>query len=388
MHKNYKKANKSSINEGNYVTIYDKVIDFLIYQWYAVPAAFATRWVKKIKKLPLDRKKWLDERARRISQESVPVKRNNIKKRRKSNKTRVLKAPEIFSLYENPDHTIRYFDSVINEATKHEFDATIFFDLQETKIIKIDAIMYLLAIIQNLKYKTVFRLTFAGNQPRDSEANSVFKESGFLKYVNSVDKALYKTSDKVQIATGKDVDALISRVICDFAIEKLGNDYSKRKILHPALIELMTNTRQHAYDSSKHTRMTHQWYIYTESTSDKVNFTFLDTGFGIPQTVRRNFLEIITQRMPIFQNNDARLIYSALLGEFRTETKKRNRGRGLPYILENACNNQLQNLSIISGNGMCTFGGGNEPELRSIEHQFMGTLFSWSFRKDNLEVPQ
>lgn len=77
---------------------------------------------------------------------------------------------------------------------------------------------------------------------------------------------------------------------------------------------------------------------------------------------------------------DSRIISSALNGDFRTETKKNYRGKGLPHILECYNNTLINRLCIISGKGSVliekkTY---NERTLFDSKEKFYGTVFQIS----------
>ena len=139
----------------------------------------------------------------------------------------------------------------------------------------------------------------------------------------------------------------------------------------------MTNTTQHAYNTRFNSL--NSWYLYAESLQDKVRFVFLDTGLGIPTTVKKNFFEKI---LPL--SKDCELIKSALKGDYRTQTKQKNRGKGLPQISECFSLGILENVSIYSGCGCCKLTDKNgDYDLIEYKNKIFGTLFSWEIsRKD------
>jgi hypothetical protein len=69
-------------------------------------------------------------------------------------------------------------------------------------------------------------------------------------------------------------------------------------------------------------------------------------------------------------------MYSALQGEFRTQTKKRYRGKGLPSIYKNAKEGSISNLKIISNYGYINC---ENEELKNFKIKFSGTLYNWDF---------
>lgn len=97
----------------------------------------------------------------------------------------------------------------------------------------------------------------------------------------------------------------------------------------------------------------------------------------MPSTIRKNFHDIISEKFKnvIGNSNDSSLIMSALNGKFRTRTKQRYRGKGLPNIYKSYRDDKIiDKLKIISSMGYID--QGNE---RTIEYKFHGTLYTWEF---------
>ena len=153
------------------------------------------------------------------------------------------------------------------------------------------------------------------------------------------------------------------------------------KRLYPMIIELMTNTHQHAYDTQEAQTMMGNWYIFAQDTGTAIHFVFLDTGLGIPKTVLKRFYEKIKD---FAFRNDAVYLKSALQGTFISETKQGHRGKGLPGIYEDACNLSIMGLSIISGQGKCTVKENGGIETENFDQTFEGTLFTWDILKEEV----
>ena len=129
---------------------------------------------------------------------------------------------------------------------------TIYIDIAEVKHLTIDALMYLLAIINNMRNIFKRKVSIMGNSPLDSEINRLFKESGFFNYVktNSV-VSISKNSDKIQIISGNNSNTSIAKQISDFVSLKLGLSRSKCSFIYTMMIELMSNTFKHAYNGKR-----------------------------------------------------------------------------------------------------------------------------------------
>lgn len=142
-------------------------------------------------------------------------------------------------------------------------------------------------------------------------------------------------------------------------------------------IELMNNVKQHAFGTEdKKEAAFCNWYTYAEDIGHELRFVFLDTGKGIPETIRKNFWE----RLPLL-GTDARFIASALEGAFRTDTGDRHRGKGLPEIYDNVKKHAIQSLRILSGKGLCIVDSSGNITERNLAYSFDGTMYVWTIEK-------
>lgn len=334
---------------------------------------------KKWRKIRLSIKRWkkeLKRRRKRKSNSRSNIKRYSHNKKLIQNiakkKEKVLSADRQFSIRDNPDKTIEFLNKIHDSFLK---DMPVFIDVSTVQNMTIDALLYLLALIDNMKYKEI-SFHVQGNLPKDIEANKIFSQSGFLNYVDTNTTTISTTKDCVQIYDGKNADPEIAKKLCSFAIEKLNKKRVEIKELYNTIMEIIINTKQHAYNNSDLPK----WYAYARYDNAGIEFSILDTGSGIPSTVRKNWLEKINEliaKLPIIQTSDGKLLKSVIDGEFRTKTKEKYRGKGIPMIAEQNRNNYIKNLIIVSNNGYVVVGE-NEKDLRS---PLKGTLYYWRIEK-------
>ena len=290
--------------------------------------------------------------------------------------------PEVFSIVENAEETLAFFNDVILEIKEKHYKEKFSFDLKNVKRITIDAVMYLLAIMENI-HSSKLNQTFSGNHPDDLNVRNVLIESGFYKYVNSnIPMELGKTSHKIQICEGSTVDARLVKSICDFVNQSCGTVKQFTHKLYEILIEIMTNTVQHAYSADEIWEK-HNWYVFTEDKEDCIQFTFLDIGEGIPKTIYKNFIEKI---IPSLFVNDADYIVSALNGKFRSQTGLESRGNGLPTVKEYGERPEVVEMHVISGKGICIFDtNGKSIIKKGTQKELDGTLFYWKIKKSRIK---
>lgn len=289
-------------------------------------------------------------------------------------------APSNLSIQNNSEETLSFFENVINAIREAKIEGTIFFDLSKIEIVSVDAIMYLIAIIVNTRKTGAYRLRIKGNYPENNKAHRIIYDVGFYDYVSGKKtniKTMNPKKNRVHIIDGDTADAESSRFFCDFVQCQLNRNLSETKFLYSMIIELMTNTAQHAYtiDTSV---MNRKWYLFAEKEDNAIRFVFLDTGVGIPSTVKKKFGEKAKEFFRI--KEDSKLIASALDGTVkRSETGQEYRGQGLPSIYETVNQGKADDLSVISGCGVCFV---RYTETRMIEeknnkYELQGTIFSW-----------
>lgn len=297
----------------------------------------------------------------------------------------ILRAPKELSVFDATESSLSFFESVMNTIKQCKFRSTLYFDLSQVEFITPDAVMYLIAIINNTKKLRVYEITCEGNMPKDPTAKEVFQDTGFLKFVYApYSRKLNDSTKHMKIQNGTDADSTLAGAFCEFVHNKCGKDYTDTKRLYPMIVELMTNTHQHAYNTTSnsdgHLEMYCNWYIFAQDIGDAIHFVFLDTGIGIPRTVARKLHETVSDFFNA--NNDSVYLESALKGDYsRTETRLNYRGKGLPGIYEDCQNGQLCNLKIISCKAKCIMNADASITTQGINSYFEGTLFSWDIAK-------
>lgn len=242
--------------------------------------------------------------------------------------------------------------------------------------VTIDAIIYLLAIIKNLQKHGMTKHNYSGNTPVNNFARKKFVESGFFKYVNSKGPSVVANENKIAIRTGQCNDSNVLKEICDFIIDKANCSKVATKGIYVLMAEMMYNTSEHAYTHSS--KMMKNWYIFVEHENERVKITFMDTGLGIPKTMRKRLVEGLIR-------TEDELIISALKGEFRSKTKLAYRNNGLPTIRKYAENQQIENLHILSNKAVCTINKDGSITAKEQNSPIMGTIYYWDIPINKLK---
>ena len=340
------------------------------------------RLLTSLKKLSEKKKLWL------ISKNKSIMKRLRKKNKKPKNvpcspttnvcaqANRGLVAPKEFSIIYNSNETLSYFNKVIHTINSAKVNQKIFFNLMFVEVITIDSIMYLISIIKNmLKIKT-FNIHCSGNVPKNELARKILENSGFYDYLSPQYKLNNVRGDKITIKSGREADPVLAGEICEYVQQHYNLTSLHTKDLFTMIIELMTNTRQHAYTNNSY--MKNKWYIFAEDRDKYIQFVFLDTGAGIPNTIKTNFIEKVRDKI---SNADAYFIASALKGEYRTETGLSHRGKGLPEIRNRVKNKKISDFYIVSGSGMCSIDSDKQIQEIKLASDLTGTLFYWRINK-------
>lgn len=284
-------------------------------------------------------------------------------------------APLNFSIVNNSEETSAFFNKIISFITdKRNFGKSIFIDVSQISQLTIDALMYLLAIVNNLCENFKDRYSFSGNAPADTRVRKLFSESGFYHFVRRQGgDPLTKNNDTLQIVSGENCDTNLAKRLSDFVCEKAGVGKRCCSFLYNMIIELMSNTHKHAYPEGKQILYS-RWYCFAEyDKQNTISFSFMDTGAGIPSTVKKKFAE----RIDILGiKGEHRYVVSALDGEFRTATRKGYRGKGLPKIREFCSAQKIKNLHILANRAdvvVCKQGYSS----KDIAVPLCGTLYYW-----------
>lgn len=279
--------------------------------------------------------------------------------------------PKDFSIMNYPEKTIEFFNNVLDILKNNNHNkVTLSFILDNVENITIDAIMYFIALIKNTKHLHGTK----GTYPKNEDAKKILINSGFLTYVRSKTKNLdIKSNNNIQIrlSNKSNNNRIVCREINSTIMKRYDIEKKKLTFLYDIICEMMINTNEHAYN--KQTFLAANWYIYVDLKEDKVCFSLLDTGMGIPNTVHKNFREKI---MSMGNKNDSELMLSALNGEFKTATKQHFRGKGLPKFTKYNKMGKLSNFKLVSGKGKIEFDNNIEDyKITELDNKLEGTVY-------------
>ncbi|CDA30828.1 putative uncharacterized protein [Clostridium sp. CAG:492] len=290
---------------------------------------------------------------------------------------RIFSVPKIFSILENPEETISFFNNVIKEIEKIYSNNILYIflvDMEDVQKITGDALMYFLTVMRNYRVRGCKGIYWRGNFPKNEDISNFLKCSGFLGYLDTPKCNLMHTDENIQIKSGSLIEPNVMKSICDFTNDKLNTDRKYSRFLANMLTELMTNTKDHAYNSNN--KFDFCWYVFVENSQDYIRYTFMDNGLGIPTTVNKRLGEKIKEYINI--DKEYKYIESCLSGNFlRTETNLTHRGKGLPEINSYYNDNKMSNLTIISNHAYY-----QKNKSKDLINHLIGTIVYWEIDKN------
>lgn len=305
-------------------------------------------------------------------------------------------APEVFSIINNSTETLNFFKKIVDTARGFE---PVLVQMEKVTHIGIDALIYYIVTLH--KCEAICGVArVKGTFPKNEKVKKFLSESGFLNFHTTDPENIIRSGDIIEISGGNNADNEVSRKMCQFTQDKLGLTRLPTRGIYNILLELMLNTSEHAYTTNNN--HFDRWLAFAryDKKRDKITFTFCDTGYGIPTTVKKNRIEQFWKWVDNFGfsslGSDHQLVSSALKGAFRTKTELGYRGKGLPTIYKFAKSGYIQDLVILSNRARLNFSkdgvSGKSGEDSSeysfssndMEENFEGTLFSWSVDKNSL----
>jgi hypothetical protein len=312
---------------------------------------------------------------------SIPIEsRSDIISRRlaknvKDGRITSVNAPRSLSIIENPNEVVSFFNFIEYLLKKGN---KLYLNIKDIKILSQESIMYFLSLIKNLKFQGI-PFDISGNIPTEAANYNILKRTGFFNFVTTHSIILSKKGDDFQIIEGEKIDNTAVKKVCDFIITKYNLSKKHTTFIYEMLIELMTNTIQHAYFKKSH--RINFWYLFLNFRKEDecIQITFLDNGSGIPKTVNKTMndqIKTFISQSGLLFFGDSDLIDATLSGKFKSRTKMHYRGKGLPMINSLLIQNKISNCIIVSNSGY--FSKIKKFDLDSSLH---GTLFYWEISR-------
>lgn len=280
--------------------------------------------------------------------------------------------PRNFSIEDNRNETLKFFGDIFDYVEKKQGKREIFIDSTFVDKVTESTLMYFFAIISDVKCANY---DIGGNHSRNFWVKKIYKNCGFDKLLKNKEFSFSVFNEgNILLIRGNKVKTDVAKNVCKFLAEKVGIN---TRAFYGAFVELMTNTVQHAYLSED--KLEKKWQVFLEYRDNMVKFIFLDTGKGIPATVKRTKCEKLKMLIPRVMN-ESDILKSAFEGEFRTRTEKDHRGKGLPQIYNVMCSDYVTNAVVYSGKGYVGIMEAENDVYYSFDDDFYGTLYEFTIR--------
>lgn len=289
--------------------------------------------------------------------------------------------PKNFSIRDNSEEAISFFNNVMKYSnTTDEKYGRIRFVLKNVQHVTVDAIMYLIAVMNNIRTKCN-AIEYRGDMPYKDDVKQLFIESGFFERLSIKNRYTGKINNKnsICIRTGKQVDNDVIKSLCDFVDNRIKIKSKTKRALYQTFIELMSNTYNHAYDEDDN--LERVWYVYAKKEKRTVYFTFLDTGKGIADTIYKKQTEKFFEYLKL--KKEFELTLSAFTGTYRSETKELKRGTGLPEIYMHS-KTHLSNMKVITDKSYCNISPNENG--KNLNNHLHGTVYVWEIHEEEKHI--
>ncbi|MFY7666895.1 hypothetical protein [Flavobacterium sp.] len=276
-------------------------------------------------------------------------------------------APQDFSIVNNAEETLAYFDYVQFLLNN---DNSVMFDISKIQTLTTDAIAVLLAKIQDEKFH--MKNEIYGNEPENEYLKKLFTQSGFYEHV--LVKEITPKNDKkllIHKQTNNRVEPDIAKEACLLGLRHTFENEEIFEPLYDILIEAMQNTNNHAGSE----RGKYDWWlhVYNHPGCKRTSYTFLDLGVGIFES-----LPVKTYKREFYENlgipTNLELVPRLFAGAIKSRTARPERGKGVPQIYECAQDPAFIRFILISND---IFADMKNNQFLSLRNKFDGTLFYW-----------
>lgn len=267
---------------------------------------------------------------------------------------------------------------------RYEQKRKVFIEMKGITHITVDAISVLLSCLAKFKKSGIY---FAGSFPQDPTCKKKIIESGFFDYIGKTYEYMVENNwvrlrgkrDVIITHGSSDVLQELSAEVILEANRHIHGEKRRNFGIQSTLIELMTNTLEHASGSAKTKK---EWWLSIEKTENPktVRFSFIDYGIGIFNSLKeKGLLRILRKILPNQSNASClREIFERKI--HRTSTGESFRGKGLPEIKANLDNKSFSHLRVLTNNVFADIAAG---QYVNLDYNFSGTFFYFELTEEN-----
>ena len=290
-------------------------------------------------------------------------------------------APNVLSLFDNPDDTLKFLNSL--RTTLSRQGARVFLNLSEVQQFKSETLLLLRAIVDRRTSAPDTKVT--GNLPSDPNVASEFKESGFFAGIAKPPRSLPEAKGLMKKKSNKMVFSEQAAELVDFALKHVSTRPDVcANACYRNLVEVMTNTHNHAANRRSSTRKRHgheRWHASVYCRNGVAYFSFVDLGVGILQSARvKRFRRKVA--IEFSSQGRASLLKDVFEGKIGSATGKPGRGHGLPKMKQDVVEGSLIGLKILTSD---VAGSVDSLDFTSVGQSLRGTVFRWQVGQERGE---
>lgn len=311
--------------------------------------------------------KWKDRKKRR----RFIVETIKIRKRKQAKKKSVrLSSPTNFSLIQNTDEVLGYFELAKKYLNSNE---NVTLDISNVANLTPESVTLLVASINHEQF--IKNGIVTGNAPSKPKLNKLFTESGFYDHVRTNRRFKKDVNGLLHKETHQKVEPLVAKLA---VLRGLKHVFATKKVdlgvMYDILIECMSNTNSHA-DLKR--EGTYYWWLYVYNDPEKniAIYTFLDLGIGIFKSAAvQGFLNKTRKAAGLYPHIN--IVDDLLAGNIKSRVKKDReiRGKGIPQIVTNAKSDYFRSFYIIANDVKINLKTG---ERQQLQHSLNGTMLYW-----------
>lgn len=289
-------------------------------------------------------------------------------------------APRVFSLLRNRSSVIEYIDGIMKHAKSKEYVTMNISEVTDTDPLTVSL---LIAIMMDKRIKA--RMSFAKYvsiriPTGDSGPAAMFRKCDFHRIVTSGSSDSNYFMSRVDTS----INRRIIKEVLKLAEKK--NIEGARSNLSPILVEIMSNTNNHAGLSDDRDDE-YPWHLSIIEEENKICFSVIDLGVGIYESLKTNeALRNIPKEEwsavnNIYENEQSRYLATNIPKGVYSSTKLNFRGKGLREIYIRANRTASIGEFVIITNKA-------RVDVLNIEKQnidsgcsFRGTAYYWEMAK-------
>lgn len=254
---------------------------------------------------------------------------------------RVLPVPIIFCLTSNMEEVLKFAENCKKVGLSKKQIDHVHFDFSEVVEITQGAMALFLSIAQGF---AIYKISVSCNLPRDTYAKFVFANCGIMEFVKTNIPFTKKIKNSILVRGLERIDQERTAPQVEKAMETVFGHNSRNQKLQGMIVEMMTNSVNHAFLANKRNT---NWYlsIFHDEKNKRVKFCFIDNGQGIISTIHMRFFGYLGK---VF--NPSNVIKEAFDGKYGSRTKLTERGTGLLMIRDCFLGKIISNLKVITNN--------------------------------------